>query len=184
MKRFILIVAAWRPFRDGRRAYVEAREVPNVQLCGRTAMSPTPTEFFRMRLWPGRFGVVRRCGAGACAGGCGALDDIEGGDPLTFAMQLLGSWGRGFARMSTRDWGFAGRAPARNPFQSQTGHGGVLRCPSASDFSSISCCLFPRGQHMTQALVAGVEACRLLSYGELDFGPEPERKNCRLANIV
>jgi uncharacterized protein len=110
-----------------------------------------------------------------------ALDDIEGGDPFTFAMQLFGSWGVGRKDV---DNGLGILLVERlHEIRFVTGPGleGVLPDALCKRIQLNFMLPYFREDNYDAGMVAGVEAvAELLRNGELDFGPEPEEEELPL----
>lgn len=178
MKRFILIVLlAAVSATVGARTW-KPGEVPNVQLADRTRYVSNPDGILSdaaVARIDSECAALRAQGLAQVA--VAALDDIEGGDPFAFAMQLFGSWGVGRKDV---DNGLGILLVERlHEIRFVTGPGleGVLPDALCKRIQLNFMLPYFREDNYDAGMVAGVEAvAELLRNGELDFGPEPEEE--------
>ncbi len=176
MKRFFLavllahlaVVAGARTWRTG--------EVPNVQLADKTRYVSNPDGILSAAAVAE---IDSLCGAlraqGLAEVAVAALDDIEGGDPFSFAMELFGSWGVGRKDV---DNGLGILLVERlHEIRFVTGPGleGVLPDALCKRIQLNFMLPYFREGDYSAGMVAGVAAvAELLENGGLDFGPEAE----------
>jgi len=182
MKRFILIVLlAAVSATVGARTW-KPGEVPNVQLADRTRYVSNPDGILSDAAVARIDSVCAALRAqGLAQVAVAALDDIEGGDHFTFAMQLFGSWGVGRKDV---DNGLGILLVERlHEIRFVTGPGleGVLPDALCKRIQLNFMLPYFREDNYDAGMVAGVEAvAELLRNGELDFGPEPEEEELPL----
>ncbi len=186
MKRlFLTFLLALAAVSAGARTW-RTDEVPNVQLADRTRYVSDPDGI----LSPAAVTRIDSLCAALRAQGLAevavvALDDIEGGDPFTFAMELFGRWGVGRGDV---DNGLGILLVERlHEIRFVTGPGleGVLPDAICKRIQLNYMLPYFREGDYSAGMVAGVAAvAELLEKGELDFGPEEESEQGLLLGII
>ncbi|MDE5695346.1 MAG: TPM domain-containing protein, partial [Alistipes sp.] len=176
MKRFLLtVLLAAAAATAGARTW-RTDEVPNVQLADRTRYVSNPDAI----LSPAAVARIDSlCGAlraqGLAQVAVAALDDIEGGDPFSFAMRLFGGWGVGRRDVDNGLGILLVRDLHEIRFVTGPGLEGVLPDALCKRIQLNFMLPYFREDNYDAGMVAGVAAvAELLSSGELDFGPEPD----------
>lgn len=176
MKRFLLIVLlAAVSATAGARTW-RTDEVPNVQLADRTRYCSNPDGILSaaaVARIDSLCGALRAQGLAQVA--VAALDDIEGGDPFSFAMRLFGDWGVGRRDVDNGLGILLVRDLHEIRFVTGPGLEGVLPDALCKRIQLNFMLPYFREDNYDAGMVAGVAAvAELLRNGELDFGPEPE----------
>ncbi len=186
MKRFLLtVLLAAAAATAGARTW-RTDEVPNVQLADRTRYVSNPDAI----LSPAAVARIDSlCGAlraqGLAQVAVAALDDIEGGDPFSFAMRLFGGWGVGRRDVDNGLGILLVRDLHEIRFVTGPGLEGVLPDALCKRIQLNFMLPYFREDNYDAGMVAGVAAvAELLSSGELDFGPEPEEEPVLLLGII
>lgn len=161
-------------------------DVPNVQLADRSRYVSNPDGILSA-------GAVAKldslCGAlrgqGLAQVAVAALDDIEGGDPFTFAMQLFGSWGVGRKDVDNGLGILLVRELHEIRFVTGPGLEGVLPDALCKRIQLNFMLPYFREDDYDAGMVAGVGAvAEVLEGGELDFGPESDEEEVPVWAIV
>lgn len=151
-------------------------EVPNVQLADRNRYVSNPDAI----LSPAAVSTIDSlCGAlraqGLAQVAVAALDDIEGGDPFSFAMRLFGDWGVGRGDVDNGLGILLVEELHEIRFITGPGLEGVLPDALCKRIQLDFMLPYFREDNYDAGMIAGVRAvAELLVGGELDFGPEPD----------
>lgn len=187
MKRFLLLIGAVLAVSAAADARVwRPGDVPNVQLADRSRYVSNPDGILSA-------GAVARldslCGAlrgqGLAQVAVAALDDIEGGDTFTFAMQLFGGWGVGRKDVDNGLGILLVRDLHEIRFVTGPGLEGVLPDALCKRIQLNFMLPYFREGDYDAGMVAGVGAvAELLVNGELDFGPESDEEDTVAAFVA
>lgn len=179
MKRlFLIMLLAAVSTAAGARTW-RTDEVPNVQLADRTRYVSNPDGILSaaaVARIDSLCGALRTQGLAQVA--VVALDDIEGGEPFSFAMELFGGWGVGRKGADNGLGILLVRDLHEIRFVTGPGLEGVLPDALCKRIQLNFMLPYFREDNYDAGMVAGVEAVAgLLENGELDFGPEPEEED-------
>lgn len=174
MRRILLILCLTAWLLPAAARSWRTADVPNVQLADRTRFTANPDGLLSaeaVRQIDSICGALRSRNIAQVA--VVAVDDIEGGDPFSFAIDLFDRWGVGQAGDNNGLGILLVERLHEIRFVTGGGLEGVL--PDALCKRIQMTCMLPRFREgdYSGGMVAGVEAvAQLLVEGELDFGEE------------